>query len=176
MGFICCEELFYEIPHVFGDGRGGALLGELAASADVIDPVGAVASSAYTPPTPTRVADNTINGLGLTAGVPWATQSSSLPNTMWLSTELTPTITWDLGAVYSLTGDHLWNSNEGYNGTYALGPIAVSRPPTSRYPPFQARAPGRTWEPSRSSRLRATTRTWVRRTASSPLPNGFSST
>ena len=102
-----------------------ALVGASSASANPIyDPVSAVASSEF----PGRPAVSTIDGSGLISASPWDMHQSADPNlgqspdTFWLSNgEVTPTITWDLGAVYSLSGFHLWNYNEGQNGAYPAG-------------------------------------------------------
>jgi hypothetical protein len=77
----------------------------------VIDPVSATASSFYAPDD--RSAIHTIDNSGMTAAVPWEMAGTSPSNAMWLSNDTqTATITWDLGAVYSLTDTHMWNYNE----------------------------------------------------------------
>jgi len=92
-------------------------------SAVIIDPVSAVASSTY--PHAGLVADNTINGTGISD--PTIIQTGdSIPGTFpshvaipgigntWHSDlgVFTPTITFDLGAAYNLEGIHLWNNNQ----------------------------------------------------------------
>lgn len=89
--------------------------------ASVIDPVSATATDNYG----SRVPAHTIDGSGLSGPGPWQEHTSGgsgntplIDASMYLSngSDPTPTITWNLGSTFSLTGFHVWNYNEGYNG------------------------------------------------------------
>jgi len=92
------------------------------AGAAVITGVTATSNSTY--PGVDRLAAYTVNGSGMTAG-----QASNAPaGTMWLSndgaTVASPTITFNLGGLYNLTGANVWNYNE--SGGTGRGINAVS--------------------------------------------------
>ena len=90
------------------------LLAGAARADDLFTPVNATAQSWYTPDT--RAPVTTIDGSGMTPNTPVTTNSTAGTATgsaMWLSNSTTNTwITFDLGAVQTLTGFHLWNYNE----------------------------------------------------------------
>jgi hypothetical protein len=75
----------------------------------------------------TRSPAHTRDSSGLSPDSPWDRHTSGgntidgtlADATMWLSTSTTPEITWNLGDLYDLTGFHLWNYNEAYNGQTA---------------------------------------------------------
>jgi hypothetical protein len=92
-----------------------------AARADVIKPVGATGNpQGY----PGRLDVRTVDGSGLSSTTmptdpdagPWPTHTSTPDSNMWLaypkSTYPNPTISFDLGAAYILSGAHVWNYNE----------------------------------------------------------------
>lgn len=97
--------------------------GSLSRGNFIVKPVTAQASSAWSG---LQTAVKTIDGSGLAydliTGNPipmfYPSHVSSLPyTTMWLTADYAPlptpgTITFDLGAVYNLSGFHLWNYNE----------------------------------------------------------------
>ena len=92
------------------------------AGAAVITGVTATSNSTY--PGVDRLAAYTVNGSGMTAG-----QASNAPaGTMWLSNDgaavASPTITFNLGGLYNLTGANVWNYNE--SGGTGRGINAVS--------------------------------------------------
>lgn len=100
------------------------------AQAAVIIPVDAIASSEYLDGGgiyggvmgDLRYADNTWNGNGLLAGGTYGLHTrrysasgsglSRNPGAHWMAGELKPTITWDLGSAFNLSGFHLWNYGE----------------------------------------------------------------
>ncbi len=81
---------------------------------ELITPVNVTAQSWYTPDN--RAPVTTIDGSGMTPNTPVTTNSTAgvaTANAMWLSNGTRSTwITFDLGAVQTLTGFHLWNYNE----------------------------------------------------------------
>jgi methionine-rich copper-binding protein CopC len=81
-------------------------------------PVSAVASSQYS----SAVADKTVDGSGLSDPLaPDATHSTDWAQ-MWLSNaEASPTIRFDLGGEFLLTGMHVWNYNQVAGGTDLTG-------------------------------------------------------
>ena len=85
---------------------------------ELITPVNVTAQSWYTPDN--RAPVTTIDGSGMTPNTPVTTNSTAgngTANAMWLSNGTKSTwITFDLGAVQTLTGFHLWNYNEAAGG------------------------------------------------------------
>lgn len=84
---------------------------------DLITPVNVTAQSWYT--SDNRAPVTTIDGSGMTPNTPVTTNSTAgiaTGSAMWLSNGTRSTwITFDLGAVQTLTGFHLWNYNETGN-------------------------------------------------------------
>jgi autotransporter-associated beta strand protein len=97
---------------------GVVLLTGAARADELITPVNVTAQSWYTPDN--RAPVTTIDGSGMTPNTPVTTNSTAgngTANAMWLSNGIRLTwITFDLGAVQTLTGFHLWNYNEAAGG------------------------------------------------------------
>jgi len=115
-----------------------------SASAALINVVSAVASSEFG----SRLAVHTIDGSGLTGSTGFGTGvHSNLPDGQsWLSqgtlgagTDTLPaTITFDLGASYSVDGLHVWNYNEAASGGVGRGADNVSISVATATGPFLA--------------------------------------
>jgi hypothetical protein len=96
------------------------------ASAQIINIApGNVTASSEIPPNFTRFDDYIVDGSGLTGG----THVNGPPDgTMWLSTgssfggdDLDPSVTFDLGAIYTVTSFQVWNYNELAGSTDLTG-------------------------------------------------------
>jgi len=94
----------------------------------VIDPVTGVTVSSDIGPTRDRVDDHIVDCSGLTAA-----QHSSVPDgNMWLSSGIEyggqdsdPSVTFDLGAVYTISRFHVWNYNQAGYTTRGINSVSI---------------------------------------------------